>query len=216
MRIRDYLKLCLVTHRQTEPFSLYQNFLREAIKGGVTSIQLREKSSDIVHIQQMAQDLKLFLDPLNIPLIINDHINIAKDIDAAGVHLGQSDLHPSDARAYLGPAKIIGWSIETLEQLEIANHLTCIDYIGISAIFPSQTKTDCKTIWGLDGLKNLSQHSKHPIVAIGGINQKNIYDIFQCGADGAAIVSAIHKHADPKKAAIDLMAEIHRSLKSFL
>lgn len=206
------LRLCLVTNLQHQPFSLYKPFILKAIQGGVTSVQLREKTKNVFEFQQLALQLKSTLRPFNIPLFINDHVEIAKDIDAEGVHIGQSDLSPYEARKILGPAKIIGWSIETLEELEIANQLTCIDYIAASAVFPSKTKPDCKTIWGIDGLRKITQLSKHPVMAIGGINLSNIEMIINNGACGAAVIGAIHNH-DPRKSAADLIAEIDHAIE---
>lgn len=211
--IEDQLTLCLVTNIQEKPFSLYKEIILQAVAGGVTLIQLREKSKNLTHIRQMALKLKTILNPLKIPLIINDYVEIVKEIDADGVHLGQSDLSPTVARKILGPNKIIGLSIESLEELEIANQLTCIDYIAVSAVFPSKTKPECKTIWGLDGLLKITQKSKHPVIAIGGINQQNIRDVIDNGVSGAAVVSAIHCHRDPQKAANHLIKEINQSIK---
>ena len=182
-------------------------FMLKAIQGGVTSIQLREKTKNLFEFHQLALQFKLILRPFKIPLIINDHVEIAKDIDADGIHIGQSDLSPDKARKILGPEKIIGWSVETLKELEIANQLTCINYIAASAIFSSKTKSDCKTIWGITGLQKIIHLSKHPVLAIGGINLRNIRMVMDSGAYGVAVVSAIHDH-DPRKAAADLIAEI--------
>jgi thiamine-phosphate pyrophosphorylase len=201
------LRLCLVTNLQNQPFRLYKSFLLRAIQGGITSVQLREKTKNLMEYQQLALQLKSILQPFKIPLIINDHVEIAKKIDAEGVHIGQSDLSPYEARKILGPSKIIGWSVETLKELEIANQLTCIDYIAASAVFPSKTKPDCKTIWGLDGLKQITQLSKYPVMAIGGVNLANIGMIMDNGACGAAVIGAIHDQ-DPRKAAADLITEI--------
>lgn len=206
------LKLCLVTHLQNQPFSLYKSFILEAIRGGITSVQLREKNKNLVEFQKLALQLKSTLHPFKIPLIINDHVEIAKDIDAEGVHIGQSDLSPYEAREILGPSKLIGWSVETLKELEMANQLTCIDYIAASAVFPSKTKPDCKTVWGIAGLRQITNLSKYPVIGIGGINRGNIKMTIDSGVCGVAVVSAIHDH-HPRKAAADLIAEIDRSIK---
>lgn len=209
--IKDHLKLCLITNTQTTSIVAYKQFILKAIEGGVTCIQLREKSKSIAQIRDIALMLKEALTPFKIPLIINDYIEIAKEIDADGVHLGQSDVSPDDARQFLGANKIIGWSIETLEQLRIANELSSIDYIAASAVFPSTSKSNCKTIWGLDGLRQIIQQSKHPVIAIGGINQTNIRNIMDCGASGAAVISAIHCDKHPQKAAQRLINEMNIS-----
>ncbi len=203
-----YLKLCLITHAQSAPFHLYKKFILQAIAGGITSIQLREKSKNLNELRDFGFKLKTLLNPFKIPLIINDHLELAKEIEADGVHLGQSDTSPITAREMLGPHKIIGLSIETLSELAIANQLTCIDYIAASAVFQSTTKTNCKTIWGLNGLQKITQHSKHPVIGIGGINENNIKHIIAAGAKGAAVISAIHNHPNPDIAARHLIERI--------
>ncbi len=205
------LRLCLVTNLQKQPFSLYKPLILKAIHGGITSVQLREKTQDLSAFRQLALQLKATLRPFNIPLIINDHVEIAQEIDADGVHIGQSDLSPDEARKILGPKKIIGWSVESLKELIIANQLTSIDYIAASAVFQSKTKPDCKTYWGLDGLRKIVALSKHPVMAIGGIKLDNISMIMDSGACGAAVIGAIHDH-DPRKSAAALIAEIDDSL----
>ena len=206
------LRLCLVTNLQNQSFSLYKPFLLKAIQGGITAVQLREKTHTLLEFHQLALQFKNTLRPFNIPLIINDHVEIAKEIDADGVHIGQSDISPLEARKILGPSKMIGWSVETLKELENANQLTCIDYIAASAVFPSKTKPDCKTIWGLGGLRQVSELSRYPVVAIGGINLGNIAMIMENGACGAAVIGAVHNH-DPRKSAADLIAEIDLSFE---
>lgn len=200
-----YLRLCLVTHITSQSVDAYKNFIFHAVQGGVSSVQLRVKNKTYSEILLLATELKALLKPLNIPLIINDHLEIAKKIDADGLHLGQSDYSPSEARRELGTDKIIGWSVETLEELNAANQLTCINYIAASAVFSSKTKQDCKTIWGLHGLQKIVKISKHPVIAIGGINETNIQKVIACGVQGIAVVSAIHDSSDPKKAAADLI-----------
>lgn len=209
----DYLKLCLVTHLQDMPLIRYQDLILQAIAGGVTSIQLRAKNRERADILDLAFAFKRILKPFNIPLIINDHVDIAEEMDAEGVHIGQSDLSPALARQQLGPSKIIGWSVESLADCERANELTCINYIGASAVFPSPTKHDCKMIWGVGGLEKIVQASRHPVVAIGGINKRNIQSVMSCGVAGVAIVSAIHDDPDPSIAAADLICAMNRSCK---
>jgi thiamine-phosphate pyrophosphorylase len=203
------LRLCLVTHPHHYFFENYEQFILQAIRGGITSVQLRNKTSQPM-MHTLALALISLLRPLKIPLIINDNIDLAKEVDADGVHLGQSDRKPFEARQILGPDKIIGWSIETYEQLKEANQLQCIDYIAASAVFPSKTKPDCKTIWGFKGLKKITKTSIHPVVAIGGINKSNIRKVIGAGACGAAVISAIHDHTQPGNAAQELMKEINQ------
>lgn len=206
------LKLCLVTNLQNQSFQSYESFLLKAIKGGITSVQLRAKNKNLLEFRELALQLKKLLSPFRIPLIINDHVEIAQEIDADGVHIGQSDYAPHEARKILGASKILGWSIETLADLEAANQLTCIDYVGASAVFPSKTKLDCHTIWGLSGLEIITKLSRHPVVAIGGIQLTNVRSVMECGACGVAVVDALHC-ADPQQSANDLIAEINDSIQ---
>lgn len=199
----EYLKLCLVTHIKSRSIDDYQKIILSAIRGGVTSIQLREKNLSFKDLKSLALSLQTLLKPYKIPFIINDNVALAKEIDADGVHLGQTDISPIDARKLLGKDKIIGLSIESFQELEIANQLDCINYIAASAVFQSKTKNNCRTIWGLDGLKEIVKKSIHPVIAIGGINSKNINDVMECGAAGVAVISAIHDHPQP-----EVMADI--------
>lgn len=207
----DAFKLCLVTHRQELSFDKYQEMILQCVQGGVTSVQLRDKHASANEFYALAIALKASLSAHNIPLIINDHIEIARAIHAEGVHLGQSDTSPIYARALLGPNVYIGLSIESLDDLRIANQLDCIDYVAASAVFQSVTKTDCATIWGLDGLKTVCSQSLHPVVAIGGITASNIDSVMRCGAAGVAVVSALHDASSPFVAATDLIRALELS-----
>ncbi len=209
---KQYLKLCLVTHLENKSFSEYKPFLLKAIQGGITSVQLREKNRDSVSFQQLALQFKEILQPFGIPLIINDNVEIAANVGAEGVHLGQSDLSPYEARKILGEKKIIGLSIESFEELSLANDLQCIDYIAASAVFPSHTKTNCKMIWGIDGLRQLVELSNYPVIAIGGINSMNVEKVIDHGACGAAVISAIHQD-NPEKSAADLITKINHAIQ---
>ncbi|HSW70194.1 MAG TPA: thiamine phosphate synthase [Gammaproteobacteria bacterium] len=207
----QYLTLCLVT-QINQSLESYKNFLMQVLKGGVTSVQLRIKGQKLMDFHDFAREIKILLQAFKVPLIINDDVEFAREIDADGVHLGQSDRLPLDARELLGPKKIIGWSIETMEQLHLANELSCINYVAASAVFPSRTKTDCKTIWGIEGLKNIVEFSRHPVVAIGGINFQNVKEVMRTGVDGVAVVSALHDAEDPKKTTEKFIEEINNEI----
>lgn len=204
------LKLCLVTHQTDQSLDSYRQFILRAVKSGVTSVQLRNKKDDPVAMRDMAVMLMSALRPLQIPLIINDNVDLAKEIDADGVHLGQSDCSPVLARQILGNDKIIGLSIETMEELEQANRMTGINYIAASTVFPTETKTNCRTIWGLNGLSKIIMISKHPVVAIGGINIGNARDVMTTGAIGVAVISAIHDHVHTELAVKQLIQAVNR------
>lgn len=204
------LNLCLVTQVNDTPLDQYLDFLNSAVKGGITSVQLRDKHSSMAYVRHLALEIKSLLATHHIPLIINDRIDLALEIDADGIHLGQSDMTPEIARIKLGSKKIIGLSIESFDELEKANQLNCIDYIAASAVFPSQNKQDCKTIWGLKGLRNITQRAKHPVVAIGGISQHTVGDVMAQGACGVAVIGAIHNQQNPFLAARELIRTINQ------
>ncbi|TEW53741.1 thiamine phosphate synthase [Psychromonas sp. RZ22] len=186
------------------------NVVNEAVSGGVTMVQVREKSGHIQSFIKRAKAVKNILKDTNVKLIINDRVDVALAIDADGVHLGQSDMPASIARKLIGANKLLGLSIENEQQLIEANSLP-LDYIGLSAIFSTPTKTNIKKQWGIEGLKKAMQISHFPIVAIGGINQKNLTDIIQTGVDGVALVSAICHAKNPKKAASLLRLQIQEA-----
>jgi len=203
------IKLILVTHCH-QNFDEYLDFISMAVQGGVTMVQLRDKISPNAQLVRNALALQALLARLHIPFIINDHVELAAQINADGVHVGQSDLLPQQAREWLGPDKIIGYSLDSMDDLTRANQWDCIDYVAASAVFPSQTKTDCKTIWGLEGLNALAQQSRHPIVAIGGIDCTNAGEVIKHGAQGIAVVSALHDALNPTQAAQALFQVIQQ------
>jgi len=174
-----------------------------AALGGVSAVQVREKHGDVRAFIERATAVKNILRASGIPLIINDRVDVALAVDADGVHLGQSDMPAVLARQLLGKDKIIGLSIENEQQLHKAIDLP-VDYIGLSAIFPTATKQDTQRFWGLDGLKWAKQHYDKPIVAIGGLNHSNIKQVINAGADGIALVSAICNADDPARATREL------------
>ena len=148
--------------------------------------------------------LKSALAGTGVPLIVNDRVDVALAIDADGVHIGQSDMPYETARKLLGPDKIIGLSVENLEDVKAANRLD-VDYIGISPVYPTPTKTDTAPAFYQDGLKKAVALSVHPCVAIGGMNRETAAETFRNGVDGIAVVSAIMSAADPEKAASELL-----------
>lgn len=189
-------KLMLVTHREQIPVPQYLKFIEQCAKSGISSVQLREKNSSQDFILHFALQLKDLLKPLHIPLIINDDLDLALEIDAEGLHLGQSDGSIFHAREKLGPDKCLGLSIETEAQLHQANQYP-LDYVAASAVFPSRHKSNIKTVWGLDGLGRLAALSTHPVIGIGGIDLQNIQATLAAGAKGAALIGALHLAEDP-------------------
>ncbi|MDK9736451.1 thiamine phosphate synthase [Vibrio sp. D404a] len=189
-------KLYLVTDDQQDLATL-EHVVEQAVAGGVTMVQVREKHGDVRAFIERAQRVKTILEGTGVPLIINDRVDVALAVDADGLHLGQSDMPAAMARQLIGDDKILGLSIENEQQLEEANHLP-IDYIGLSAIFATPTKTNTKKHWGVEGLKKALETTKLPIVGIGGINEGNIPELMATGVHGLALVSAICHEDDPK------------------
>lgn len=180
----------------------------QAILGGVDIIQLREKNSSTVEFLKRTRQLIEITDKYNIPLIINDNIEVTKNINVAGIHVGNSDAEPIYLRQQpFLQNKIIGYSIEYLSQLE--NEQTAVsDYLGISPVFRTNTKSDTVTEWGLEGITKIRQLTEKPLVAIGNVNLTNTKDIINAGADCIAVVSAICSADNPQKAAYELKNEI--------
>ncbi len=201
------LSLYLVTDCELSLGRSLEFIVEEAVKGGVTMVQLREKNSGSREFYQLGLHLKKLLEPMDIPLIINDRLDIAMAVDADGLHIGQSDLPCDVARRILGNDKILGLSVETIQQARESNSMD-IDYIGISPVFATPTKTDTCEPFGLVGVKEVSNISCHPSVAIGGINLENARKVMEQGANGIAVVSAISSAADPRLAAESLRNEI--------
>ena len=198
MKKKD-LKLYLVTDRGLAGDRAIEDIVRESVKGGVTMVQLREKNIATRDFITLALKLKEILKPSGVSLVINDRVDVAMAADADGVHIGQSDMPYAMARELLGASKIIGLSVENFDQIEEANKLD-VDYIGISPVFATPTKTDTAEPFGLEGLKKAVRMSVHPTVAIGGMNENTAADVMACGTDGIAVVSAIVCAPDPAEA----------------
>lgn len=161
-----------------------------AVQSGVTLVQLRAKKTELRKFLQVANTLLEILDPLEIPLIINDRLDVALACDAAGVHLGQNDMPLAIARRILGEEKIIGVSVNNVPQA-IAAQVGGADYVAASPVFYTASKKDLDPELGLAGIKELRAKIDLPIIAIGGINTKNAADVMAAGADGLAVISAI-------------------------
>lgn len=197
------LRLYLVTDQVSAGRRTLTDVVAAAVQGGVTCVQLREKQLNTRDFFAQAMTLQKILLPLNIPLVINDRIDIALACGAQGVHLGQSDMPVDAARHLLPPEVFIGWSVETMDEVTRSASLP-VDYLGVSPIFATPTKTDTKTPWGLAGLRQIRALTALPLVAIGGIHVGNARDIVLAGADGLAVVSALCAAADPCLAAVEL------------
>ena len=210
------LSLYLVTDRDLSLGRSLEEVVSEAVAGGVTIVQLREKEASTGEFIALARRLMTLLRPLGIPLVINDRVDVALAVDADGVHIGQSDMSYEDARRLMGPEKIIGLSVESYEDIQAANTLD-VDYVGISPVYGTPTKTDTAEPFGLEGLRKAVAMSVHPAVAIGGMNASTIGEVIDAGADGVAVVSAIcsaEKIAEAASTLKDIVNEHSRSLWS--
>lgn len=183
----------------------------EAILGGVDIIQLREKNISNELFLEKALQLQECLSKYNVPLIINDNLNVAIASDAFGIHVGNNDISPKEIREQWTDCQSLGYSIEYLEQLE--NESTSLsDCLGISPVFQTHTKTDTVTEWGLNGIKTIRSKTEKPLIAIGNMNISNAAEVIKAGADCIAVVSAICGSDNPQKSAYEIRNEIEKSL----
>lgn len=197
MKKIDY-SLYLVTDRDLLKGKSLVEAIEEAILGGTTLVQLREKNVSSLEFYNVAKEVKKVTDKYNVPLIINDRLDIALAIDADGVHIGQSDLPCKVARSILPEGKIIGVSAHNLEE-GLKAQADGADYIGCGAMFSTSTKKDTTNVT-FERLKEIKENLNIPVVAIGGINENNIDKLSGSGIDGVAIVSAIIAKENVKEA----------------
>ncbi|MDO4490695.1 MAG: thiamine phosphate synthase [Lachnospiraceae bacterium] len=176
--------------------------VEESLEGGVTFLQLREKKLDREAFLEEAKALKKLAEKYHVPLVINDNVDIALEMDADGVHVGQSDMEAGDVRAKLGPDKIIGVSARTVEQAILAEQRGA-DYLGVGAVFQTGTKLDAKPL-DHKVLKAITEAVSIPVVAIGGITRENIPELAGNGVAGVAVVSAIYAQKDIRAVAKEL------------
>ena len=195
--------LYLVTDRDLCGGRSLEEVVLRSIRGGARYVQIREKDQSTRDFIEEAVRIKRILEPFHVPLIINDRVDVALAVKSDGVHVGQDDMPYTMARSIMGPGAIIGLSVETWKDVEEAEELDC-DYIGVSPVFETPTKIDTKGAWGLDGLVRIKAFSRHPLVAIGGLNAANTADVVKAGADCIAVVSAVCAAPDPEAASREL------------
>jgi len=200
LNLLDVLRVYLVTDAQALRGRPLLDVVMQAVQGGVTCVQLREKQAHTRDFVELACALEAALAPMNVPLVVNDRVDVALACGAQGVHLGQSDMAPEHARCLLPPEVFIGWSVETPHDVERSADLP-VDYLGVSPVFATPTKTDTAPPWGLPGLRQVRAMTTLPLVAIGGIHSGNAADVLAAGADGLAVVSAICSADNPRVAA---------------
>lgn len=199
---REMFCLYAVTDRTWLRGKTLSEQVEEALLGGVTMVQLREKMLSEEAFLAEAEELKRLCDRYHVPLIINDHAEIAKKTDAAGVHVGQTDMAIPKVRESLGKDKIIGASARTVEQA-LEAQAEGADYLGVGAVFGTSTKLDAETI-DRKTLKEICDAVSIPVVAIGGISLDNVFMLKGTGIAGAAVVSAIFSKEDVRMAAMEL------------
>ena len=206
-RLVDTLRLNLVTDSALCGERGVLAVVEAAVAGGVSCVQLREKSLPTRAFVERARALKAWLAPRGVPLIINDRVDVALAAGADGVHVGQQDMPLADVRRLAPAGWIVGVSAES-EADAIRADQEGADYIGASPVFATPTKADHAPPLGLDGLRSIRAAVKLPLVAIGGLHARNARDVVRAGADGLAVVSAIVAAADPRAAAVELRREI--------
>ncbi|UDB45909.1 thiamine phosphate synthase [Bacillus safensis] len=182
------------------------NVVKEAIQGGITMFQFREKGEKALQgdeKKQLARQIQALCQEANVPFIVNDDVQLAIDLDADGVHVGQEDTNAKDVRERIGN-KILGVSTHNLDEVKQAMK-DGADYVGMGPVYPTETKKDTRSVQGVSLITEVRRHGLQiPIVGIGGITYDNAAPVIQAGADGISIISAISQSADPKKAAEEL------------
>ncbi len=186
---KDLLLYAVTDRHWLNGRTLYE-VVKESLDGGATFIQLREKNLDQEHFLEEAKELKKLCAEYNVPFVINDNVDIALEIDADGVHVGQSDMEAGDVRAKLGPDKIIGVSAQTFEQAILAEKRGA-DYLGVGAVFPTGSKDDAVEV-SHDTLRDICKAVNIPVIAIGGITVDNTPVLAGTGICGIAVISAIY------------------------
>lgn len=199
----DY-SLYLCTDRDLMTAATIEESVEQAVKGGVTLVQLREKHCSSREFYELGRRVKRITDAYRVPLIINDRADIALAVDAAGVHVGQSDLPCRVARDMLGRDKIIGVSASSLAEAVQAER-DGADYLGVGAMFATDTKTDAEIVT-MDELRAIRRAVHIPIVVIGGINKRTAPLFKDVGIDGLAVVSAVVAQPDAEQAAQELLS----------
>jgi len=198
--------LYLVTDPELARGRVLRDVVAAAVRGGVTLVQLRDKQADGRALLEQARALKTMLDPLGVPLLVNDRADVAHAA-AAGCHVGQTDLPTEMVRAILGPFAILGISLDQPDQVrDIDGDL--VDYVAYGPFAATATKTDAGGPIGANGLAAVRKQTMLPLIAIGGIDARNVAEAVRAGADGIAVVSAIMAADDPEAAARELRAAI--------
>lgn len=204
------LLLYAVTDRHWLGEETLYDQVKKALDGGATFVQLREKKLDREDFLAEAKEIQKICKEYGVPFVVNDEVSIAKDIDADGVHVGQSDMEAMDVRKILGPDKIIGVSAQTVEQAIIAEKHGA-DYLGVGAVFTTGSKDDADDV-SHETLKAICEAVSIPVIAIGGITKDNVAELAGSGICGVAVISAIFGQKDIQKATEELKFSVENML----
>jgi thiamine-phosphate pyrophosphorylase len=199
---KESLLLYAITDRSWLNGRTLYSQVEEALEGGATFLQLREKNLDDGHFLEEARELQALCRRYGVPFIVNDNVDVALAMGADGIHVGQSDMEAGDVRKLLGPDKILGVSAQTVEQALLAEQRGA-DYLGVGAVFPTGSKDDADDV-SRETLKAICSAVSIPVVAIGGISQNNVMQLKGSGICGIAVISAIFAQKDIKAAAMKL------------
>jgi thiamine-phosphate pyrophosphorylase len=187
--------------------------VEEVLKGGVTFLQLREKHMEDKEFLEEAKEIKRLCNKYNVPFVINDNVYVAINCDADGVHVGQEDMEALDVRKKIGKDKILGISVENVEQAILAEKCGA-DYLGVGAMFSTSTKLDAYDV-SKEELKKICEAVNIPVVAIGGINENNIMELKGTGVDGVAVISALFAQKNIKEATENLRVLSEKMIENY-
>lgn len=201
------LSLYLVAGQQDLGGRPLREVVDAAVRGGVTLVQLRDKEASEERMVELARELKAVLAPHGVPLIVNDRLEVALAAEADGLHVGQDDLAPAEARRALGPDRILGTSAGDAAEAATVD-AALVDYVGVGPVYGTGSKADAGPAIGLAGLTDMRGRLAMPMVAIGGIGADTAGEVMAAGVQGIAVVSAICSVADPEAAARDLRRRI--------
>ena len=207
---KDLILYAVTDRKWTKSMTLCEQ-VEEAIKGGATFVQLREKELDDRAFFAEAEDIKCVCKKYGVPFVINDNVDIAIKADADGVHIGQKDMEAGYVRSLIGEDKILGLSVQTREQAIAAEKMGA-DYLGVGAVFATSSKDDADAVSYAE-LKAICEAVQIPVVAIGGITADNILELAGSGISGAAVISAIFAAEDIQKAAKELKSAVGEVVK---
>jgi len=211
-RSNDYLRLYLVTDRDLARGRPLAEVVARAVRGGVTAVQLREKTIGARRFLAEVVEIKGLLAGTGVPVFVNDRVDVAIAAGADGMHVGQDDLPAADARRLIGPGMLLGVSVATPEEARAALAAGA-DYVSVSPVFLTPTKPDAEHAVGLEGVALIRRVvASSPLLAIGGIDARNARAVTVAGSDGVAVVSALMTAPDPESAAVTLRREVDAGL----